>query len=198
MQERQITVEGTTFQLDPPFHVLATANPVEYEGTYPLPEAQLDRFLLRVSFGYPSADEEWDVLERRMARRREEQTLPAVVNASELLAIQAAIETVTVDDSVGRYCVRLATATRQHPNALLGASPRGSLALLLTARARAVIEGRDYVTPEDVKSVAHAALDHRVTTRPELWMTGVTSTSIVAEVVASVPVPSASELPAQG
>jgi MoxR-like ATPase len=198
MQERQITVEGTTFQLDPPFHVLATANPVEYEGTYPLPEAQLDRFLLRVSFGYPSADEEWDVLERRMARRREEQTLPAVVNASELLAIQAAIETVTVDDSVGRYCVRLATATRQHPNALLGASPRGSLALLLTARARAVIEGRDYVTPEDVKSVAHAALDHRVTTRPELWMTGVTSTSIVAEVVASVPVPSAYELPAQG
>jgi MoxR-like ATPase len=198
MQERQITVEGTTFQLDPPFHVLATANPVEYEGTYPLPEAQLDRFLLRVSFGYPSADEEWDVLERRMARRREEQTLPAVVNASELLAIQAAIETVTVDDSVGRYCVRLATATRQHPNALLGASPRGSLALLLTARARAVIEGRDYVTPEDVKSVANAALDHRVTTRPELWMTGVTSTSIVAEVVASVPVPSAYELPAQG
>jgi MoxR-like ATPase len=198
MQERQITVEGTTFHLDAPFHVLATANPVEYEGTYPLPEAQLDRFLLRVSFGYPSADEEWDVLERRMARRREEQTLPAVVDASELLAMQTVIETVTVDDSVGRYCVRLATATRQHPNALLGASPRGSLALLLTARARAVIEGRDYVTPEDVKSVAHAALDHRVTTRPELWMTGVTSASIVAEVVGSVPVPSAYELPAQG
>jgi MoxR-like ATPase len=193
MQERQITVEGTTFPLDPPFHVLATANPVEYEGTYPLPEAQLDRFLLRVSFGYPTADEELGVLSRRMARQREEQTLPPVIDAPGLRAIQATIETVTVDDSIGRYCVSLASATRRHQHALLGASPRGSLALLLTARAFAVIAGRDYVTPEDVKAVAHAALDHRVSTRPELWMSGVSSASIVADVLSHVAAPSAYE-----
>jgi MoxR-like ATPase len=193
MQERQITVEGTTFPLDPPFHVLATANPVEYEGTYPLPEAQLDRFLLRVSFGYPTADEELGVLNRRMARQREEQTLPAVIDAAGLRSVQASIETVTVDDSIGRYCVSLASATRRHQHALLGASPRGSLALLLTARAFAVIAGRDFVTPEDVKAVAHAALDHRVSTRPELWMSGVTSASIVADVLRQVAAPSAYE-----
>jgi MoxR-like ATPase len=193
MQERQITVEGTTFPLDPPFHVLATANPVEYEGTYPLPEAQLDRFLLRVSFGYPTADEELGVLSRRMARQREEQTLPPVIDAPALRAIQATIETVTVDDSIGRYCVSLASATRRHQHALLGASPRGSLALLLTARAFAVIAGRDYVTPEDVKAVAHSALDHRVSTRPELWMSGVSSASIVADVLSHVAAPSAYE-----
>jgi MoxR-like ATPase len=193
MQERQITVEGTTFRLDPPFHVLATANPVEYEGTYPLPEAQLDRFLLRVSFGYPTADEEWGVLSRRMERQREEQTLPAVIDAAGLRAIQASIETVTVDDSIGRYCVSLASATRSHQHALLGASPRGSLALLLTARAFAVIAGRDYVTPEDVKAVAHSALDHRISTRPELWMSGITSTSIVSDVLRQVAAPSAYE-----
>jgi MoxR-like ATPase len=193
MQERQITVEGTTFPLDPPFHVLATANPVEYEGTYPLPEAQLDRFLLRVSFGYPTADEEWGVLSRRMERQREEQTLPAVTDAAGLRAIQASIETVTVDDSIGHYCVSLASATRSHQHALLGASPRGSLALLLTARAFAVIAGRDYVTPEDVKAVAHSALDHRISTRPELWMSGITSTSIVADVLRQVAAPSAYE-----
>ena len=115
MQERQVTVEGETFALDAPFHVLATANPVEYEGTYPLPEAQLDRFMLRISFGYPTADEEWDVLHRRMARHREEQQLRQVVDAATLLAMQAAVETVTVDESIGRYCVALTTATRAHP-----------------------------------------------------------------------------------
>jgi MoxR-like ATPase len=168
-------------------------NPVEYEGTYPLPEAQLDRFLLRVSFGYPTADEEWGVLSRRMERQREEQTLPAVIDAAGLRAIQASIETVTVDDSIGHYCVSLASATRSHQHALLGASPRGSLALLLTARAFAVITGRDYVTPEDVKAVAHSALDHRISTRPELWMSGITSTSIVADVLRQVAAPSAYE-----
>src|SRR6187549_1420792 len=127
MQERQITVEGQTFVLEPPFHVLATANPVEYEGTYPLPEAQLDRFLMRVSFGYPSGDDEWEVLRRRMDRRHEEQTLRTVTDAPTLLGMQAAIETVTVDESVSRYCVELTAATRRHQHALIGASPRGSL-----------------------------------------------------------------------
>ncbi|HJR39669.1 MAG TPA: MoxR family ATPase [Nocardioidaceae bacterium] len=190
MQERQVTVEGQTFPLPAPFHVLATANPVEYEGTYPLPEAQLDRFLMRVSFGYPSQDQEWDVLSRRLARQREEQTLDPVTDAEGLLAMQAAIETVTVEESVGRYCVSLATATRTHPQALMGSSPRGALALMLTARAYAVIDGRDYVVPEDVKTVAPAVLGHRVTVKPELWMSDVTGASVVAGVLAQVSTPS--------
>src|SRR6478735_4196863 len=170
MQERQITVEGQTFVLDPPFHVLATANPIEYEGTYPLPEAQLDRFMMRTSFGYPSSDEEWDVLRRRMDRRREDQSLQQITDASTLLAMQEAVERVTVDESVGRYCVDLATATRAHHHVLMGASPRGSLGLLLAARAYAVVVGRDYVTPEDVKAVAEPVLAHRITVKPEMWM----------------------------
>ena len=190
MQERQVTVEGQTFPLPAPFHVLATANPVEYEGTYPLPEAQLDRFLMRVSFGYPSQDQEWDVLSRRLVRQREEQTLDPVTDAEGLLAMQAAIETVTVEESVGRYCVSLATATRSHPQALMGSTPRGALALMLTARAYAVIDGRDYVVPEDVKTVAPAVLGHRVTVKPELWMSDVTGASVVAGVLAQVSTPS--------
>ena len=189
MQERQVTVEGQTFPLAAPFHVLATANPVEYEGTYPLPEAQLDRFLLRVRFGYPTADEEWDVLMRRMDRGREEQEVEAVTNAAGVLAMQQACESVLVDDTVGRYCVELAAATRRHPQALIGASPRGSLALLLTARAYAVIDGRDFVLPEDVKAIGEAALAHRVTVRPELWLHDVSGASIVRDVLGSVPAP---------
>ena len=191
MQERQVTVEGQTFRLDPPFHVLATANPVEYEGTYPLPEAQLDRFLMRVSFGYPSRDQEWDVLNRRLARRQEEQQLTAVIDADGLLAMQAAVETVTVEESVGRYCVALAAATRAHPHVLMGSSPRGALALMLTARSYAVIAGRDYVVPEDVKAVAPSVLAHRVTVKPELWMSDVTGASVVSGVLAEVETPSA-------
>jgi MoxR-like ATPase len=191
MQEGQATVEGETFPLPKPFHVLATANPVEYEGTYPLPEAQLDRFLLRVSFGYPSANEEWEVLQRRMDRRQEEQSVAQVTDAEGLLAMQAAVEQVTVDEGVGQYCVKLVAATRNHQSLLMGSSPRGSLALLLTARAYAVVRGRDYVTPEDVKAVAHAALDHRVTVRPELWMNDVSAASVIDSLLASVPTPSA-------
>ena len=193
MQERQVTVEGQTFLLHPPFHVIATANPVEYEGTYPLPEAQLDRFLLRVSFGYPDADQEWDVLGRRLARRREEQTLDAVTDADGLAAMQAAIETVTVEESVGRYCVALAAETRGHPQVLLGASPRGALALMLAGRAYAVIHGRDYVVPEDVKAVAPSVLAHRITVRPELWMSDVSGASVVRSVLNQVQTPGARE-----
>ena len=193
MQERQVTVEGQTFRLDPPFHVIATANPVEYEGTYPLPEAQLDRFLLRVGFGYPDADQEWDVLARRLERRREEQALAPVTDADGLLAMQAAVETVTVDESVGRYCVALASATRTHPQVLMGSSPRGALALMLTGRAYAVILGRDYVVPEDVKAVAPSVLAHRITVRPELWMSDVTGASVVRSVLNQVATPGARE-----
>ncbi len=189
MQERQVTVEGETHPLPEPFHVLATANPVEYEGTYPLPEAQLDRFMLRVSFGYPTVEEEWDVLQRRMGRRREEQRVEPVTDAAGLVRLQQECEDITVDDSVGRYCVDLATATRRNSQVLVGASPRGSLALLLTARAYAVIRGRDYVVPEDVKAVAVAALAHRITVRPELWLHEVTGSSVVRTVLESVPAP---------
>jgi len=193
MQERQVTVEGQTFPLEAPFHVLATANPVEYEGTYPLPEAQLDRFMLRISFGYPTADEEWDVLQRRMARHREEQQLRQIVDGATMLQMQEVVETVTVDESIGRYCVALTTATRAHAHVLMGSSPRGSLSLMLAARAHAVIAGRDYVTPEDVKQLAVPVLAHRVTVRPELWMSRATGASVVAEVLDSVAAPSARE-----
>jgi MoxR-like ATPase len=189
MQEGQVTVEGRTFPLEAPFHVIATANPVEYEGTYPLPEAQLDRFLMRVGFGYPTRDHEWAVLQRRLARRQEAQRLDAVTDAAGLRAVQAAVETVTVDESVGRYCVALSAATREHPQVLMGASPRGALALMLTARAFAVIAGRDYVVPEDVKAVAPSVLAHRVTVRPELWMSDVTGASVVRSVLAQVETP---------
>jgi MoxR-like ATPase len=193
MQEHQITVEGETFVLPRPFHVLATANPVEYEGTYPLPEAQLDRFMLRASFGYPTEDQEWEILQRRMERRQEDQTRRQIVDPPTLLAMQATVERVEVDESVGRYCVALATATRRHPHALMGSSPRGALGLLLVSRAYSVIFGRDYVTPEDVKAVAEPVLAHRITVKPELWMNRVSGVSIVADVLSSVPTPSAVE-----
>jgi MoxR-like ATPase len=195
MQERQVTVEGETFPLPEPFHVLATANPIEYEGTYPLPEAQLDRFLLRVSFGYPSTSDEYDVLARRLERRREEVTLDQVSDADGLLAMQAAVETVKVDESVARYCVDLATATRTHPDVLTGSSPRGSLGLVLTARAFAVLRGRDYVIPEDVKVVARPVLEHRITVKPELWMTEASGRGVVDSVLHEVPTPGTLETP---
>ncbi len=193
MQERQVTVEGETFLLPEPFHVLATANPIEYEGTYPLPEAQLDRFLLRVSFGYPSAEEEHTVVTNRLARQREEIVLERVTDAAGLLALQAAVETVDVDDSVSRYCVSLAEATRRHHEVLTGSSPRGSLALVLTARAFAVLRGRDYVVPEDVKAVARVVLAHRITVKPELWMTEASGARVVDAVIGSVPTPTTLE-----
>jgi len=195
MQEKQVSVEGTTYRLAAPFHVLATANPVEYEGTYPLPEAQLDRFLLRVSFGYPTPAEEWEVLKRRMLRQREETYLEPVVDAETLIAMQRTVETVTVEDSIGQYIVSLAAATRQHQQVLVGASPRGSLALLLLARALAVIDGRDYVVPEDVKAVAVPALAHRISLRPEAWMRRVDPAQIVQEIVNNTPAPASGALP---
>jgi MoxR-like ATPase len=198
MQERQVTVEGETFPLPDPFCVLATANPVEYEGTYPLPEAQLDRFLLRVSFGYAPPEEEWQVLTRRLGRRREEQTLAPVTDAAGLLAMRAAVESVDVEESVSRYCVDLVTATRNRPEVQIGASPRGALALLLTARALAVLRGRDYVVPEDVKDLGVAALAHRLSLKPETWMQRVTPESVARSVLAEVPVPTSTLAVAPG
>jgi MoxR-like ATPase len=193
MQERQVTVEGETFRLPDPFHVLATANPIEYEGTYPLPEAQLDRFLMRVSFGYPSAAEELDVVQRRIARAQEDVVLDQVTDSAGLRAMQATVETVTVDEAVSRYCVALATATREHSDVLTGSSPRGSLGLALASRGFALLRGRDYVIPEDVKAVARAVLSHRITVKPELWMTQASGARVVDAVLGSVPAPSTLE-----
>ncbi|WP_018351673.1 AAA family ATPase [Longispora albida] len=195
MQEKQVSVEGTTYRLTAPFHVLATANPIEHEGTYPLPEAQLDRFLLRVSFGYPTQEEELDVLHRRMARQREEVVVQPIVDAPTLLAMQESLEYVSVEESISRYVVDLVAATRSDPRVLVGASPRGSLALLLLGRARAVLAGRDYVVPEDIKGVAIPALSHRITLRPEMWLRRVDPGLVVREVVDAVPAPASGALP---
>lgn len=197
MQERQVTVEGRTFGLPEPFHVLATANPVEYEGTYPLPEAQLDRFLTRVSFGYPSAADELGVLTRRMERQQEATVLDAVTDPAGLLAMQRSVEQVHVEDTVRAYCVNLASSTRSHQHVLIGASPRGSLALMLVSRAIAVIRGRDFVTPDDVKAIAPAVLGHRINLRPELWMSNLSTSTIVDELLSSVPAPSVTVAPAR-
>jgi MoxR-like ATPase len=189
MQERQVTVEGRTFALPRPFHVLATANPIEYEGTYPLPEAQLDRFLLRLDVGYPPPEEETEVLRRRIARQREEVVLEPVIDAGRLADLQAELERVEVDEDVLRYCVDLAGATREHRAVEVGASPRGSLALLLVSRALAVLAGRDFVLPEDIKECAVPALAHRLTLRAETWSSGLTGEQVVTELLGVVPGP---------
>ena len=189
MQESQVSVEGTTFEIERPFAVLATQNPIEYEGTYPLPEAQLDRFLCRVRIGYPDRDEEWEVLRRRMERKVDETSVGAVVGRDEVLALQATLEQVTVEETVGRYMVDLAAATRHSPQVLVGASPRGALALLKLSRGHALLDGRDYVTPDDVKAVAVPALGHRVTLRPEMWVRRVTGDDVVEQVLSTVPTP---------
>lgn len=194
MQERQVTIEGQTFPLPAPFHVIATANPVEYEGTYPLPEAQLDRFLTRVSFGYPTAQEETDVVQRRVQRRQDAVPLAQVIDADGLLSMQAGVEAVTIDASIIRYCTRLTEATRTHRHVLIGASPRGSLALALVGRALAVVRGRDYVQPEDIKRIARAVLAHRLTLKPELWMSNVSAESVVDDLLGSVATPAAGEV----
>ena len=191
MQERQVTIEGVTHQLARPFLVLATQNPIEYEGTYPLPEAQLDRFLLRVSFGYPSRSDEWEVLSRRIERREDEVELTPVVDGQTLLALQAAIEDVHVSDAVGPYIVDLVTATRTSTSTTVGASPRGSLAVLKVARCKAALAGRDFVTPEDVKAVAVPALAHRLMLKPELWVQQLAAEDIVRELLETVPTPAA-------
>ena len=194
MQERQVTVEGVTRPLEPPFLVLATQNPIEYEGTYPLPEAQLDRFLLRIGVGYPSRDDEWAMLQRRIERRAEAVSLEPVIDAATLLDMQAVVERVHVSEAVGRYMVDLVAATRSRPDVQFGASPRGTLALMLASRAAAALAGRGFVTPEDVKQVAVAALGHRMSLRPDLWVRGVRGEDVVAQCLATVATPAAEQL----
>ena len=194
MQERQVTVEGVTHPLDRPFLVLATQNPIEYEGTYPLPEAQLDRFVLQLAVGYPDRDEEWEIVERRVLRGSDEVELDAVVDAAKLLEMQRALEQVHVAESVGYYMVDLVAATRASARVQVGASPRGTLALLKLARGKAALAGRDFVTPDDVKAVAAPALAHRLTLRPELWVQRVRGEDIVREALETVPTPPAEDL----
>jgi len=191
MQERQVTVEDRTRVLQRPFLVLATENPIEYEGTYPLPEAQLDRFLIRMRVGYPSADAEWEILRRRLQRGEDDATLTPVVDREVLLAMQRAIETVHVSEPIGRYIVSLVTATRDSADVQIGSSPRGTLALMKLARVKAVLDGRRFVIPEDVKSVAVPALAHRLTLRPELWVRNASGDEVVAAIAEKVAVPRA-------
>jgi MoxR-like ATPase len=194
MQERQVTIEGATRPLPRPFIVLATQNPIEYEGTYPLPEAQLDRFLLRISVGYPSPDEEWNIAVRRLERGTDEVELRSIVDPAEVLAMQNAIEDVHVGESVGRYMVALVTATRMSPSVQVGASPRGTLALLKLSRCRAALQGRDFVTPDDVKAIAPPALAHRLALKPELWVQRVRAEDVVTDLLATVPTPAAEDV----
>jgi MoxR-like ATPase len=191
MQERQVTIEGITHPLERPFLVLATQNPIEYEGTYPLPEAQLDRFLIRLGIGYPERADEWQVLARRMEREIDEIELTPVVDAETLLRMQLALEQVHVSEQVGLYMVDLVTATRTSTRVQVGASPRGTLALMRLSRGRAALQGRDFVTPDDVKAVAVPALAHRLTLRPELWVQRVSGEDLVREALDSVPTPPA-------
>ena len=193
MQERQVTIEGQTMPLEPPFLVIATQNPIEYEGTYPLPEAQLDRFLLRAGIGYPAREHEWEVLDRRVSRGSDEIELDQLVDRETLRGMQQAIENVFVGESVGYYMVDLVAATRSSQRIQVGASPRGSLALLKLSRCRAALDGRDYVTPDDVKAIATPALAHRLMLRPELWVQRIKADDIVRQVLETVPTPAAED-----
>ena len=194
MQERQVTSGRTTRPLASPFVVIATQNPIEYEGTYPLPEAQLDRFLLRLRVGYPSLEAEREVLWRRLERAADEVEIEAVVDGPALVEMQHSLEHVHVDESIVDYIARLVRATRENPRVLVGSSPRGGLALLKLARGRAALEGRGYVTPEDVKSVAVPALGHRLTLAPELWLQQLRGDDVVAECLEQVPTPAAEDI----
>ena len=191
MQEGQVTVEGERFPLDPPFLVIATQNPIEMEGTYPLPEAQLDRFFMRLGVGYPSPEEEQEILERRRRRRTDLAPIAQVVAREEFLEMQAALEEVFVSAPIQRYIVDLVQATRADTRVAVGASPRGGLALLKLVRALAALERRDFATPDDVKAVALEALAHRLVLRPEFWASKTTPAQIVGEILVQVPTPRA-------
>jgi len=194
MQERQVTSEGTTRPLERPFLVIATQNPVEYEGTYPLPEAQLDRFLLRVGIGYPGRDDEWRMLERRLERAEDEIELEPVTDRAGVLDLQQAIEQVHVSEAIGYYVVDLVASTRTSGRVQVGSSPRGTLAVTKLARAHAALRGRDFVTPDDVKQVAVPALAHRLMLRPELWVQRIRPEDVVRESLQTVPTPIAEDV----
>ncbi len=189
MEERQVTLEGETLKLPQPFIVMATQNPIEYEGTFPLPEAQLDRFMMRLTVGYPSADEELEMLKRRWERKKDEIIIRQVTNAAELAGMRRTVESVYVDPDLAKYMVNLVHTSRNDPHLALGASPRASLSLLKLSRARAAMEGRNYVIPDDVKFIAREVLLHRLLLKPDQWAIGQSIKSIVENIIFRVPVP---------
>ena len=192
MQEGQVSIAGETRELPRPFAVIATQNPIEYEGTFPLPEAQLDRFMVRLDVGYPNPAEEMEILQRRVDRRQDNVKLDAVCGEEDVLAMQEAIEDVHVSEDVMRYAVSIVTRTREHANLYVGASPRGSLALTKLARARAAMEGRDFAIPDDVKHLAVPALAHRLILSPDLWARRTTTRDVLEAILSTTPVPKAS------
>jgi MoxR-like ATPase len=189
MQERQVTLDGVTYKLEEPFFVIATQNPIEFEGVYPLPEAQLDRFAMRLRVGYPSEEEEVEILRRRIARASDEIRIEVAAGRDDVLSMQRAVEKVHVDEGVLRYIVAVVRATRQHPRVEVGVSPRGAETLMKLSRALAALRGRDYVIPDDVKELAADALAHRLVLKAEQWVRGVEPESVIADAVSAVPVP---------
>lgn len=193
MQEYQVTLEGETMRLPDPFIVIATQNPIEYEGTFPLPEAQLDRFIMKLSVGYPTAEEEQEILHRRRERRQDAFDLQPVTDAQELLAMRAAVEEVYLDEDIERYIVGLSAQTRIHRKVVVGASPRATLALLKLGRAWAAMHGRKYVLPDDIKLFTRPVYVHRLILEPDLWTDRQASDAVISDVLASVPVPVSKE-----
>jgi MoxR-like ATPase len=189
MQEQHITVDGSEHRLEAPFLVIATQNPIEFEGTYPLPEAQLDRFIMRIAVGYPEEEEELRILMARQERKTDQVSMEPVLDGADLLAMQEALEQVYVSEPVGRYIVSIIRGTRSDNRVGLGASPRGALALFKLSRASALLDRRDFVTPEDVKRIAVEALAHRVILKPEVWIRDIREQDVVADVLRKVPVP---------
>jgi MoxR-like ATPase len=190
MQERQVTIENDTFKLENPFIVLATQNPIEYEGTYPLPEAQLDRFIMKLTIGYPSLDEEIQILEERLQRKNDDVLIPPLMNSRMIEQIQSLVEEIHIEKSVMKYIAEIVRLTREHADVEVGASPRGTLALMKLSRARAWLYGRKFVLPDDVKDLANPALGHRLVLKPELWLKGERyADAIIRDILERVPVP---------
>ncbi len=189
MQEKQTTIEGETHMLDDPFIVIATQNPIEYEGTYPLPEAQVDRFLLRLEVGYPSASDEVEILKRRKDRKTDDVEIDRITDPETLIQMQQKIEDVHLDDDIKKYIVNIVQKTRRNKDVEVGSSPRGSLALMKLAMANAAMRGRDYVVPDDVKFIAKEALSHRLVLKPGPAIKGVEEEEIIEKTLKDVPVP---------
>ncbi len=189
MQEGQVTLEGETLPLPEPFLVLATQNPIEYEGTFPLPEAQLDRFMLKLTVGYPGLEEEREILHRRHLRRQDEVALAVIASPALILEMRQTVEAVHVDPDLEMYIARIVQETRAERHVAVGASPRASLAFLKMARAQAALEGRDYILPDDIKRFAEPVLSHRLILQPEFWLTRHVAENVIADVFARVPVP---------
>lgn len=189
MQERQVTIEKETIKLESPFIVLATQNPIEYEGTYPLPEAQLDRFIMKLGVGYPNADEEAEILEHRNSRKTDEIIARTMTDTAKIVEMQKAVEEVHIESDILRYIVAIVRGTRDHSDIEVGASPRGSLALLKLSKAKAWLNGRSYVLPDDVKAISVPALSHRLILKPEQWLRGERTAGIINEILDKVPVP---------